>query len=140
MACSRVRHGHCAADGAASQVKVCGCVCRQSSEHTCPFSFLFSEYADEHYPVSFLPTFIIQNWLCKLSNRPVVDFSYVKSSGLCTHDLKGHKHKLSPGFNTSVIISIKMTIIVMMAVMGHFSANETDFIYFPEGDFKMVKK
>lgn len=33
-----------------------------------------------------------------------------------------------------------MTLIVMMAVMGHFSANETDFIYFPEGDFKMVKK
>lgn len=33
-----------------------------------------------------------------------------------------------------------MTLIVMMAVMGHFSANETDFIYFAEGDFKMVKK
>lgn len=87
-----------------------------------------------------MPTYILQNWLCELSNRPVVDFSNVKSSGLCTHDLKGHKHKLSPEFNTSVIISIKMTIIVMMAVMGHFSANETDFIYFPEGDFKMVKK
>lgn len=73
-------------------------------------------------------------------NRPVVDFSNVKSSGRCTRDLKGHKHKLSPEFNTSVIISIKMTLIVMMAVMGHLSANETDFIYFPEGDFKMVIK
>lgn len=30
------------------KVKVCGCICRQSSEHICPFSFLFSECADEH--------------------------------------------------------------------------------------------
>lgn len=42
--------------------------------------------------------------LSELFNRSVVDFSNVKSRGLCTRNPKGHKNKLSPGFNSSVMI------------------------------------
>lgn len=85
----------------------------------------------QHYPTKFC--------FFELFNRSVVDFSNVKSSGLCTHDLKGHENKLSPGFN-SVMIDIRRILIVIMAVMGHFSSDEAGFICFPEGRFKNVGK
>lgn len=77
--------------------------------------------------------------LSELFNGSVVDFSNVKFRGLCTRVLKGHKNKLSPGFNSSVMIDIRMMLIVM-TVMGHFSSDEAGFICFPEGRFKNGRK
>lgn len=85
----------------------------------------------------FCQHFILRNFaFFELFNRSVVDFSNVKSSGLCTHNLKGHENKLSPGFNSSVMIDIRRILIVIMAVMGHFSSDDAGFICFPEGRFK----
>lgn len=140
MNCSCVCSDHCGADGAASQVKKCGYVCRQCRLHTCPLFFSFNQWmcwwslttcVSFSNKIGFLNCQKVSCWFFFFFN------SNVKSSGLCTHNLKGHKHKLNAAFNTSVMISIKM-LIVIMAEMGHFTS--WGRFCFHEHDFKIGEK